>query len=165
MRLPLVLVFSLALAGCAVTADIPQEKLAMIPDNANRIDVFTDKEVDASMEEVTQFLGDHGFRIKSKDDISKRIDTEHIEVGSRTKLRLTMRLLPIPGGSKIELVGAWSTDVEEATFESAGTGVSVEEQNWYPVVWQSAPRADLAYGEMIKLFDDYPATEIKYVKQ
>ncbi len=76
-----------------------------------------------------------------------------------------MRINPYERGAKLEAIGSWSSDVEEATFDSASDGVSSEEVDWWPAVWQGQSRASYAYAKLVNTFHEMPAKEKNYVKQ
>lgn len=165
MRTLFLLAICLTCIGCAVTVDLPQEKIDQIPDNANRVDVYTDDMMGDTFEKVKVFLTENGFTIKDENALSHRLETDLKEAGQRTKFGVTLRVAPIDNGSKIEAIGTWSSDVEEATFASASQGTTSEDMDFWQAVWGGSSRSNYAYSQLVLLFDQYPAREVRYVKQ
>ncbi len=165
MRILLLLLICLTSIGCAVTVDLPQEKIDQIPPEANRVDLYTDDMIGDSFEKVKVFLTENGFTIKEENELFHRLETNLKEAGQRTKFGITLRVAPIDNGSKIEAIGTWSSDVEEATFASASQGTTSEDMDFWQATWGGSSRSNYAYSQLVLLFDKYPAREIRYVKQ
>ena len=153
-------------AGCAsVTITLPEGVKDQIPQGANRIDVITDQTVDELYNSIQQWLPAQGFTIESANEITRRVETAPGEIGQRSRLKLTLRVNPYERGSRLEAIGMWTSDIEEATYESAGTGVSGEDKDWFAAIWTGAGRSSYAYAKLVEIFYDMPATEKRYIKQ
>lgn len=158
------LLFSYA---CTITSELPAGVEEQLPENANRVDVVTDQEVDLLFTNIQRFLTDHGYAITEANDLTHRIDTEWADIGNRTTMRITMRVVPHQAGSKLEAIGLWSTDVEESSYDATNAaGVSVEHVDWWPASWQGGgDRSSFAYASLVTLLHELPATERNYVRQ
>ena len=158
------LIFCL-IAGCAVTSDLPQDKIDQIPDGANRVDVYSDLSVEELSNQVKQFLIERDFGIAEESEITRRVETTGKDVGQRTMLKIVFRTSPYEQGSKLEAIGSWSSDVEEFNIPGSDDRVSSEDTDVYQVVWTGSGRGSFAYAQMVKLFDAFPSREVRYVKQ
>ncbi|MEZ4702258.1 MAG: hypothetical protein R2834_18130 [Rhodothermales bacterium] len=163
----LITLFTLALlAGCAVSAPpLPEEIASTIPEGANTVELHTAMPVDDLYEEARNMLVKKGFKIRDDDDRSWRIETEPMEVGSRTDMRITLRASPIGNGSRIEAIGHWSSDTGDAGFAGAGAGVSSTNENWYQAVWGENQRSSSAFGQLVLIMNDLPHVEAVYAKR
>ena len=164
MRFVLPLAFCL-MAGCAVSVNLPQEKIDQIPPGANRIDLYSDLPVDELNEQIKQFLTERGFPIREEDTINRRVETAARDIGQRTSLYIVYRTSPYESGSKLEAIGVWSSDVEEFNIPEPDQRVAAEDMDAYQVTWTGAGRSSYAFSQMVLLFDEFPAREIRYVKQ
>lgn len=152
-------------AGCAIPISLPEGVESQIPDGANRVDIITDQSVDELFTSVQEWLTAQGYSTETANDVSRTIDTNSADIGQRTSMKIRLRINPYERGSKLEAIGSWSSDVEEATFASASDGVSSEEIDWWPAMWQGSDRASYAYAKLVSAFHDMPAQEKHYVKQ
>ncbi len=165
MRFILFLSVLTLFAGCAIPINLPEGVEGQIPDGANRVDIISDQPVDELFDSVQNWLIQQGHPVEIADDISNTIETSTTDIGQRTSLKIKLRISPYERGSKIEAIGSWNSDVEEATFASASEGVSSEEMDWWPAIWQGPSRASYAYSMLVTTFHDMPAKETRYVKQ
>ncbi len=168
MRITLTLYLTLfLLSACSITSELPNGVEGQIPENANRVDVYSDQPVDRMFTELQQWLPGNGFPIKDTNEVTRRIDTEGADIGQRTTMRITLRVIPHTNGSKMEAIGSWSTDVEETQYDaSSAAGVSAEQVDWYPAIWQGGSnRSSFAYAQLVTLFHEMPAMDRVYVKQ
>ena len=156
---------ALVFAGCAIPVNLPDGVEGQIPDGANRLDVISDQSVEDLFGSVQEWLTAQGFPIESADEISRTIDTQSADIGQRTSMKIRMRINPYERGAKLEAIGSWSSDVEEATFDSSSDGVSSEEVDWWPAVWQGSDRASYAYAKLVTAFHDMPSIEKRYEVQ
>ncbi len=156
---------SALLVGCSIPINLPEGVEDQIPDGANRVDVISDQSVEELYEAALAWLPTKGFVIEDANEVSRTIETNGAEVGQRTTMKIKLRVNAYERGAKLEAIGSWSTDVEEATFDSAAEGISGEDIDWYPAVWQSSARGSYAYAQLANTFHEIPAAEKRYVKQ
>ncbi len=161
----LLAVFALFLSACSAPVTLPDGFDAEIPEGANRVDLFSDKSVEDLFSDLESWLPAQGFSIESANEVTRTIETQITDIGQRSTMKIKLRINPYERGSKMEAIGTWSSDVEEATFASASEGVSSEEIDWWPAVWKGENRASYAYARLINAFYDMPAAEKRYVKQ
>ena len=164
VKLTLVL-FAFVFAGCSISMNLPDGVEDQIPNGANRLEVITDKSVEETYEDVQAWLTSKGYPTETADEVSRTIDTMPAEIGQRTTLKIKLRINPYERGSIMEVLGTWSSDVEEATYDTASQGLSSEEVDWWPAVWQGKTRASYAYAQLINTFHDMPTREVRYTKQ
>lgn len=151
--------------SCSIPISLPEGVEGNIPDGANRIDVISEQSVEDLFASVQEWLPAQGFAIEDANDVSRTIETVAADIGQRTTMKITMRINPYERGARLEAIGSWSSDVEEATFASASEGVSSEEVDWWPAVWQGSDRASYAYAKLITAFHEMPAQEKRFEVQ
>lgn len=157
---------TLLLAGCAVSVNLPEGFDGTIPENANRVDVTSEQSVKELFDSMQEWLPAQGFAIESANEVSRTIETSGAEIGQRTRMKIKLRIRPHEsGGSQMEAIGTWSSDVEESTFSSASQNISSEEKNWYVASWSGKTRSSYAYSKLIGTFHDLPSIDQRYVKQ
>lgn len=158
-------VFALLVSACSVPVNLPEGFDAEIPSGANRVDLISDKTVEGLFNDLQTWLPAQGFTIEEANEVTRTIETGITDIGQRSTMKIKLRINPYERGAKMEAIATWSSDVEEATFASASEGVSSEEVDWWPAVWEGENRASYAYARLINAFYDMPATEKRYVKQ
>ncbi len=144
--------------ACSTPINLPEGFDAEIPNGANRIDLISDKSVEDFFDELQTWLPANGFPIEDANEVTRTIETGIADIGQRRTMKIKLRVNPYERGAKMEAIGSWSSDVEEATYASASEGISSEEVDWWPAIWQGETGGSYAYAQLINAFYEMPAS-------
>ena len=154
------------LASCAISIGLPQETIDQIPAGANRVDLYSDLSVNDLNTQFKEFLAANEYTVTEENEATRRVETSYKDIGQRTSLRIVYRTNPVPDGSRLEVLGVWSSDVEEFDVDTVSQNVSSEDTDSFQVTWTGKGRGSYAYAQIVNLVDEFPpGTDIKYVKQ
>lgn len=154
---------ALLFAGCASsTPPLPEEIASAISPGSNTIVLNSELTLDELFGEARRHLIGNGFDLTRYSLEMRLIATDQVEIGRSTAFRIILQAGEVGTGTQLEAAGFWA-DISMQQMMSAGPGTTGEHLHWEQASWQGSEQATLAFGQLARLINDIPHTEVLYI--
>lgn len=138
--------------------DIPLSISSQIPDQANAIQILSQKTSEKLFEDICQVIRSNGYKIERKDSDNLNIETEFLEFKADTKLQIVVSVEEMKNNSKAIFKGKIKDlNLSKLFAKHNKSDISFES------MWCDTKYPRLSFGELAVLVQEITHDEINYL--